>query len=231
MPMLEGYETIRGVIAKAIAIAGAHMWRLEEAMEDADWQHWLAKSVLRADLVLADVTDNNPFVMYELGLVHNRDLPIALVVNSANKQVPATVRGTPFLAYDYEDLAGFERSLVALLGDVIQDLKADKPNVIACSETDRYSAYHKHALKLVELLRAESSIAVNPVSQSEFFTRLSVAEHRGDWIPDSRNKRQIARYLLARMIGNSDEVKVMQSVQEWIISNQQSLPDQDCGSS
>lgn len=216
MPMLKGYEGIRAVVDRAVAQADAEMCRLEVALEDANWQHWLAESVLRADLVLADVTDNNPFVMYELGLAHQQGLPTTLIVNSNNGCIPATVRGTPFLPYADDDFASFENSLATLLRDAIQGLKSKGPETAASVAADRYLHYYNEALKLMTLFRASAAVAVNPVSRDEFFTRLSVAEHRGDRMPDNRNKRQIARYLLARMISNSDKVEVMRAAEEWI---------------
>jgi hypothetical protein len=84
MPMLEGYERIRAVVASAVKGSGALMSRLETALPDSEWQYWLLDAVERADLLLVDVTDHNPFVMYELGLAHHRMLPAIFIVNQAN---------------------------------------------------------------------------------------------------------------------------------------------------
>jgi hypothetical protein len=219
MPMLERYEAVRAVVARAIATAGAYMCRLEAVMEDADWQHWLLVSVARANFALVDVTDNNPFVMYELGLTHQRGIPVTLIVNGANERIPATVRGTPFLPYDSNDMALFANSLVALLQDMIQGLQPESTYTAPCALADLYTDYYNEALELIALFGAASSASVHPVSRSEFCTRLIVAEHRGDRMPGDGNPRQVARYLLARIISNSDDVRLMRATEGWISAN------------
>ena len=213
--MLEGYEAIRAAVARAMAMAGVSMCRLEEAMEDADWQHWLVDSVSQADLVLGDVSEHNAFVMYELGLAHQQRLPTTLIVNAAGERVPATVRGTPFLPY-YDDFASFEKALAAILWAMAYEPRPADPAVALGALADRYNLYYEQALSLMEAFRATVSVPMKLVSRSTFFTRLRVAENRGDWFPDGCNKQRIARYLLARIISNSDEIPVMQAAEAWI---------------
>ena len=113
MPMLAGYERVRDAVARAVAGAGVSLRRLEQALPDAEWQCWLVHSIRTASFVVADVTDHNPFVMYELGLAHGRELPTLLIVDSKHERIPATVLGSPFLTYNNCDLDRFEEELTA----------------------------------------------------------------------------------------------------------------------
>jgi hypothetical protein len=190
------------------------MCRLEEAIEDADWQYWLVESVSRASVVVADVTDHNAFVMYELGVAHQQGIPAVLTVNSRNERVPATVRGTPFLPYAVDDLAQFEMSLAAVLRDAIEPLSGGGEEVASSSAQDDYLL----GLQLLQSFRVDAGIDLQPVSRDEFSTRMRVAQHRGDWLPDTRYKRHAARHLLAKIISDSDRIQVMQTVEEWLQS-------------
>jgi hypothetical protein len=210
MPMLKGYEAIREVVARAIAGAGVTMSRLEEILPDAEWQYWLVESVRRADFALADVTDNNPFVMYELGLVHNQQLPSLLIVNSRNEQIPATVLGTPFLSYDEQDLYGFEADLSAAIQTLAQESGTSVRQLGSVGDP------YQQALALLQRFRLETSIPVEPVGPDEFRTRLQVAEARGDRGSRKGEGKPVAWYLLSRIISNSDKVKTMNALTTWI---------------
>jgi hypothetical protein len=70
MPMLAGYEDIRACVATSAAEARLTMNRLEVELPDPDWLNWVALSISSCDFVVVDLSDHNPFVMYELGLTH-----------------------------------------------------------------------------------------------------------------------------------------------------------------
>src|SRR5687768_13131946 len=107
MPMYAGFEEIRAAVARTVQDAGFEMCRLEVEIQDSAWHLWLMASAAAADIVLVDLTGHNPFVMYELGYVHHRQLPTAFIVNARDKQIPATVRGAVCTAYG-GDSADFE---------------------------------------------------------------------------------------------------------------------------
>lgn len=59
--------------------------------------------LLQADVIVADITDGNPNVMYELGFAHALRKPILPVVERQVQTVPPVVRGRLFLVYDREN--------------------------------------------------------------------------------------------------------------------------------
>jgi hypothetical protein len=198
MPMLAGFEAPRAGVARGVRASGMVMLRLEELMPDAEWQQWLIHTLPRASVVLADVTDHNPFVMYELGLAHARRLPTLLIVDSRNKRVSATVLGTPFLPYDIDDLAAFERKLATAIARLVTG--------------STYSPSYEYALSLAESFSAATGLEVDTVSRREFATRLDVATQRGD-LPLTGSGQVL--YLLARAVKNADDVGLMRLLWEW----------------
>jgi len=99
MPMYTGFEEIRACVARVLDSAGLEMRRLEKEIGDSAWHLWLLDSAQEPDMVLVDLTDNNPFVMYELGYVHYRRLPIVFIMNASEQRMPAMVRGAVCSAY------------------------------------------------------------------------------------------------------------------------------------
>jgi hypothetical protein len=213
MPMLAGYESIREVVARAIAAGGASMRRLEHALPDAEWQCWLIESVHRAQFVLADMTDHNPFVMYELGLAHTRRLPTLLMVDSRNERIPATVLGTPFLTYDNRDLGRFEAELARRIAIAVDERRRPAARKL-CLRLAGDRPYER-ALDLLRAFLAEARVEAEAVSHYEFATRLTVAEGRGDSLPAGSNGQRVAWYLLPRIIRDSDRTRIMQAIEAW----------------
>lgn len=194
MPMLPGYEGIRAAVAEGIRAGGTGMLRLEELLADADWQHWLVRTLARASVVLADLTDHNPFVMYELGLAHARGIPALLIVDSRTETVTPTVLGTPFLPYSVDHLPVFAEELAAALVEP----KA-RPEI-----TDPFG----YARELAAAFAAETGLTVDTVSPTEFATRLAVAADRGDPC-----RTELA--LLARIVRSAGDVRLMRSLWTW----------------
>jgi hypothetical protein len=98
MPMLLGYEGVRAAVRQAVELSGAVMRRLEDLLPDPEWQLWVTRAIEAADVVIAGVTDNNAFVMYELGVAHARRARTVLIVNRRNGSIPATVKGSYFVS-------------------------------------------------------------------------------------------------------------------------------------
>jgi hypothetical protein len=211
MPMFPEYGDVRRVVAESIATAGAEMHRLEEALPDPEWQWWLIQEIERADFVLADLTDHNPFVAYELGLAHSRRLPALLIVNARNDAITATVKGTPFLAYDDDALGTFGEELTSELTAIIAALAAPVPNGLP-TVADLIDAYRAGCARL-EVARA-AGVEVQPVASDEFRTLMAVAWARGDRVaPWNEAAGELS--LLARLVADADRIEVMAALRRW----------------
>lgn len=208
MPMLPGYEAIRATVLEAIELTGATMCRLEELLPDAEWQLWVTQSVETADIVLADVTDNNAYVMYELGVTHALRTPTLLIVNRRNGVVPATVKGSFFLSYSDDRLSEF----VPRLADAIRHhLRLSWKSDLKIPVIELYA-------KTLDLLSMRSpfiSANLEPVSADIFSTFIEVAQRRGEIPMLDGNMRDAAGILLARLINGSDNCQVMDLIEQY----------------
>jgi hypothetical protein len=212
MPMLQGYEGIRAAVREAIESAGATMRRLEELLPDAKWQLWVDESIEAADLVLADVTDNNAFVMYELGVTHAHRTPSLLIVNRRNRAVPATVKGSFFLPYDESHLLEF---MPRLTGAIRRSLSLPWRTKL---DTPTAEIYAK-ALNLLASIPVHTVRELKCVTRDEFWSYIEVGQRRGEIPAVDGDLRDAAEVLLARLVKGSDCCQVMDLIERCARAN------------
>src|SRR5215475_3516513 len=58
------------------------------------------EQILRADLVIGDVTGGNPNVFYEIGLAHAVGKPVLFLTQDAPENAPVDIRQFEFIRYD-----------------------------------------------------------------------------------------------------------------------------------
>jgi hypothetical protein len=77
----------------------------------------IRSEIERADLVLVDITGNNPNIMYELGFAHGLKKKVAVLVDArATAEQPTDLAGFSYLPYettDQEKLRGALRGFLA----------------------------------------------------------------------------------------------------------------------
>lgn len=88
------YFGIRG------AVEDAHMTceRADEILHAGGIIERINEQIYRADIIVADMTDLNPNVFYEVGIAHNIGKPVALVVQDVN-QIPVDLRNKNHIVY------------------------------------------------------------------------------------------------------------------------------------
>jgi hypothetical protein len=210
MPMLAGFESIRASVAHAVEEAGLEMLRLEVEIEDSAWHAWLLDALERADVVLADLTDHNAYVMYELGCAHQRGLPVCCIVDARNGRITSSVRGCPFIPYG-DGQAGFESMVSEDLRQLLGAAGPWQPG----SEID--SMLHE-ADELADAFDRTRGDAFARVPAEVFASRMVVAARRGHPDPRRMTVSARARHLLAWRLAESERVDVMQALGHWSAS-------------
>lgn len=203
MPMYAGFEQARAAVAAALARSGVTMHRLEVEIADSAWHRWLLDAAHASDLVLADLTGHNPFVMYELGYAHARRLPAVYIVDAAEERIPATVRGAACIAYSDGQL---EDHLVDDVGALL----------VATSRPTRAQANAGRLFRLAGTVadRIDHGLGdrLARVDASEFRVRLAVAVERGAPDPAALPRPAQDRCLLSLLLADSDRVDVMKVI-------------------
>ena len=72
----------------------------------------LYRSLEKADLIIADISDGNPNVMYELGFAHGLKKPVLPLVRRGTGQIPSDLGGYIYFSYDPDDLGKLQRVVI-----------------------------------------------------------------------------------------------------------------------
>lgn len=112
----EADDRLFQIISSAVALAGARAIRSDDAPHDKDIMSGIQEMIQNASLVIADVTDANPSVMYEVGHAQAYGKPLILLADSS-RSVPFDLAGLRVIIYDLQSPS----EIVSRLGKVIAD--------------------------------------------------------------------------------------------------------------
>ena len=115
-PFGELHRAVFDLISEAAARSSVRVWR-SDSIKPGDSIVSSIHSALRdADCIIADVSDANPNVMYELGFARSSDKPIILIANDS-RNIPFDLYGVRILIYDLTDPQDFVRRLSGALAE------------------------------------------------------------------------------------------------------------------
>lgn len=105
------------VIKPAAASAGYSCKKADDFFRTGAVMENIAKNIKRSELILADLTDRNANVFYELGIAHALHKPVALITQDEN-DVPTDLKSFIYYPYDVsnsEGIAKLQRTVTQIL--------------------------------------------------------------------------------------------------------------------
>lgn len=111
-------------IKSAIREAGLQEYRVDEHIFKESIMDQITSHLFGAKVVIADITEMNPNVMFELGLAIscNKDV-IIIQRTSSHTDIPFDLRNLPIIFYDENQLTKLSNSLIERLKDIVEDRK------------------------------------------------------------------------------------------------------------
>ncbi len=108
------------VKALNLSVARADDFFSQSAIMDEIWS-----AIAYAKILIADCTNKNPNVFYEIGLAHAIGKPVVLITQNQD-DVPFDIRHRRYIQYAYTPLGmeKFESDLYATISEILKDLKA-----------------------------------------------------------------------------------------------------------
>jgi tetratricopeptide (TPR) repeat protein len=126
--------TYRELILPAVLDAGLACQRGDEFGGLALIHKAILQAVIASDVVIADVSNNNPNVIYELGVRHALRRGITIILSLGHRSLPFHLQGSPVVLYGEngelptaENVARFRSRLTALVKDRIERVTSDSP--------------------------------------------------------------------------------------------------------
>ncbi len=92
-----------------------------EGAESASGSFDFFRAIQLSDLVVANISGQNPNVMYELGFAHGRRKPTLLVVSQEVGRVPSDLAGILFLVYDPANVSALRKALRNEVRHIVED--------------------------------------------------------------------------------------------------------------
>jgi hypothetical protein len=210
MPMLAGYEAVRETVAATVANAKLELVWLQDVLEDWEWLDWLYASIRECDLVLANPSKHNAFVMYELGVARADARPTLLMLDREDSQLSGSLDGAPFRLYSSAGLDVFSRQLQADLSVLAR---------VAFAQAGAVPNPRQHycdALRLLQSFSDETGRSFQGVDEDAFAARLSHSRSHGTFIPSLARTSLGEAALLAALIRSSRMVDTMSAIRDWV---------------
>lgn len=99
---------------------GAIIERVDEIEHTGEIIDMIRERIDKADIVIADTTESNPNVMYEIGLSHGKNKPTILMYrDNDDKELPFDISGTVHIMY--ETIVDLRDKLEKRLEKIIED--------------------------------------------------------------------------------------------------------------
>ena len=112
-PFSEEFRNIRRIIADALRDVEIEPIMVEETIPlGATIFEALQQAIERADLIIADLTQSNPNVLYEVGYAHALSKPILFIVQREVGRVPSDIAGYLYLVYEPSRLDELKRAIL-----------------------------------------------------------------------------------------------------------------------
>jgi hypothetical protein len=115
-------SALRAHLSSTLKRNGIEGFSVDDLSVGTLWADALTDAFRRADIVVADVTDANPNVMYELGFAQSQRKPtIILAEASSERTVPFYLGGYNILTYDANNLQSLEKPLTRFLQEYTKE--------------------------------------------------------------------------------------------------------------
>jgi len=172
--------------------------RADKAYSEKGFVNKIIRMIDESELVIADITGNNPNVFYEIGVSHTKKIPVILISGETPRELPSDIRHIDCLFYNNN-----EKEFIEKLNQYYTDIIIEK-----------YNVYYEDAKKYAEEFKSHSSIEINELPKDEFIDMMKI-ENRTTKIP---TKESIAykAYLTFKYISNSSEVDIGEKLNEWL---------------
>lgn len=142
MPFAESYQEVYEQIYKPVcATNGLRCWRVDEIAGPGSITRDIVEGIIDADVIIADLTSQNPNVFYELGIAHAVGNKTIMTCQNVG-EVPFDIANYRVILYD-QTISG-SKQLSERLSSAIQELLAalDRTNNPVQSVIGNRSALH-----------------------------------------------------------------------------------------
>lgn len=156
--------------------------------------------IRKADVVIADCSDRNPNVFYELGMAHTLGKKVILITKDSIKDAPTDIRHFEFVPYTLDKHVEFLKQLDNALHGVF---------------VDQYEELYSVSVDLFNKFRSQTKIKADIAAKELFIERISAAS-RTQGLPSPSDELSVMEFALPRLVADNGDFEVMSSLTGWI---------------
>jgi hypothetical protein len=120
MPFQRSFDEVYSEIKSSLGAIGFGCTRADDIYANRPIMNIIISEIMSSHFVIADLTDRNPNVFYEVGIAHSfRDMANVILLSQSIDHVPFDLRHLPVIIYDPENM----RSLTSRLTKRIHENK------------------------------------------------------------------------------------------------------------
>lgn len=119
----EASEGVYQLIVSAVAKAGAIAYRADSIPVGANIADSIHKAIQTAELLIADVTNANPNVMYEVGFARSQKKPLIFIARGS-RAIPFDLTGIRVVIYDLGSRVEFVERLTRAIQEALKQPSA-----------------------------------------------------------------------------------------------------------
>jgi len=159
----------------------------------------IGRLLTQADVVIADCSDRNPNVFYELGMAHEFGKPVILITSDAIEQAPTDIRAFEFISYANlgpdEFLSKLDNAPQAVIGNP-------------------FAALYPDAVALLQKFCSAKGRKIAPSSEAEFIASMKAMQRSGQLL--SSDPRGRAEFLVRRLLGAEPQIEILIDLKAWL---------------
>lgn len=156
-------------------------------------------AIVRADVVIADLSGRNANVFYELGMAHTYEKDVILITGD-QEGPPSDVRHFEYIRYSLSEHVSFFERLDNALRNVF---------------FRRYEALHERARQILADFRRDTGSGVGEASREVFLRRVMVVE-TSTALPSLDDRIATAEFVLPMIVADASNVTVMSAITAWL---------------
>lgn len=160
----------------------------------------IREQIIKADIIIGDITSKNPNVFYELGLAHAYGKPVIFLTQEPPEHAPVDIRQFEFIVYDL----GRHDEFLSKLDNAIQNAVGEK-----------YKGLFERALELLKEFNSDNKSSYSSATMEEFQARVRRGEQT-EGLPPLDKIDIMANFLLPKILQNATDINIMKKLTEWL---------------
>ncbi len=159
--------------------------------------------IVKADVIIGDITGRNPNVFYELGLADAYSKPVILLTQDSPAEAPTDVRHLEFIRYELSQ----HHEFLSRLDNAMDHLFVG-----------RYQDLYDRAVVVLQQFNTESGTTYQRANLETFRERV-VAGESAQGLPADGDDYGLIVFLLPKIVANPTDTPTMKRLTDWLAAH------------